>query len=130
MTAQMKEEKEMDSKKYRFEIAHVGINTENAGEAQKTAELLCSLFGFPKRETQGSCFVNEQIEVMKSKFRGTNGHIAVGTDDISGAKKYLESKGLAFDDSTENRDENGNLVSVYLKDEIAGFAFHLVQRKK
>ena len=64
MFVTIKEEKEMDSKKYRFEIAHVGINTENAGEAQKTAELLCSLCGFPKRETQGSCFVNEQIEVM------------------------------------------------------------------
>lgn len=120
----------MDSQleKFHFEIAHVGVNTENAAEAQKAAELLCALFGFPKRETQGSWFVNEQIEVMKSKFRGTNGHIAVGTADIEGAKESLESRGLAFDPATENRGPDGRLLSVYLRDEIAGFAFHLVQK--
>lgn len=116
-------------KKYRFEIMHVGINTNNAEEARKAAERIGGLFGFPLRETKLSFFVNEQIEVMDSNAHGKNGHIAVGTADVQAAKEYLESKGAEFDESTESRDANGKLILIYMKNEIAGFAFHLVQKK-
>lgn len=104
------------------------VNTEKTDDARKTAELLCALSGFPKRETQDSWFINEQIEVMKSQFRGTDGRIAAGTAEIACAKNYLESRGVAFDPATENRSTDGRLGSIYLKDEIAGFAFHPVQK--
>lgn len=112
----------------RFEIVHVGINSDSAAQAEETVNTICALFGFPKKDGEKSLFVNGQIEVMKSNFRGKNGHIAVGTNDVQAAKDYLESKGAAFDASTENRDAQGKLLSVYLKNEIGGFAFHLVRK--
>ena len=48
----------MNVKELGFELAHVGINQENAVEAKATADLLCDLFGFSPRETEGSFFTD------------------------------------------------------------------------
>ena len=119
----------IDLKELGFEMAHIGINQGNAEEASKTAALLSTLFGFSTRETDGSVFVNEQFEVMKSPFLGKNGHVAIRTNDPDKAKAYLESRGIVFNESTANRGPDGRLNTIYFKDEIAGFAFHLVRRK-
>ena len=119
----------MEAKDFNFEMAHIGINQENAEEAKKTAALLNALFGFPTRETDGSIFVNEQFEVMKSPFLGKLGHIAIRTDDPEKARKYLEQKGIKFNESTANYGPDGKLNTIYFAEDIAGFAFHLVRRK-
>ena len=111
-----------------FEVLHVGFNQENETEAEQSAETLKKLFGFEKRETPLSVFSSNQIEIMKKKGAGRLGHIAIGTNDASAAKKYLESKGVKFDDSTASYLPDGRLKLIYLKDEIAGFAFHLLQK--
>ncbi|XOQ44454.1 MAG: 2-dehydro-3-deoxyphosphogluconate aldolase [Clostridium sp.] len=118
----------IDVKDLEFEVAHIGINQDNEEEAKKTAQILYELFGFSCRNTPGSIFVNEQFEIMKTKFLGRLGHIAIRTKDINRAKEYLESKGIAFNEESANRDENGNLMTIYLKEDIAGFAFHLLQK--
>lgn len=114
------------TKEFGFEVIHIGINRSSAAEAQKCADLLLELFGFPETELSASIFSSPKIEIMKGKGAGTLGHIAVGTTDVAAAKRYLESKGVEFDESTSGYTEDGKLKVIYLKQEIAGFAFHLL----
>lgn len=118
----------MDVKELGFELAHLGINQKDAAEGKITAALLCSLFGFSERDTEGSIFVEEQFEVMKKPFLGTLGHVGIRTNNVAKARAYLEQKGIAFDESTAGYGPDGDLRVIYFKDEIAGFAFHLTQK--
>lgn len=111
-----------------FELAHIGINQENAEEAAKTVALLSALFGFSSRETSGSFFVNEQFEVMKRPFLGRLGHIGIRTADAAKARSYLESKGIQMNEDTAAYDDTGKLRLVYFQEDIAGFAFHITQK--
>lgn len=113
---------------FEFEVLHVGINAENEKEALKTAEFLKKLFGFAAKETPVSFFSTDRIEIMKSGGRGKCGHVAVGTGDAAAAKKYLEEKGVEFDEDSAAYLADGRLKLIYLKDDIAGFAFHLIQK--
>lgn len=64
---------------------------------------------------------------MKKQGRGTNGHVAIGTNSVPRAKWHLEQRGFKFvEDSAVVK--NGKLIAIYLEDEIGGFAFHLVQK--
>ena len=96
-------------------------------EAEKTASAFEGLFGWAKDEHTKSVFAGKQIEVMKSKVRGTHGHIGVGTNSVLRAKHFLESQGYKFDESTATY-KNGKLNFIYLQDEIGGFAVHLVNK--
>lgn len=118
----------MEAKDFKFELLHLGINQSGAEEGAATAKLFGELFGFPLRETDGSYFANEQFEIMKKPFRGTLGHFAIGTCDAAGAKKWLESKGIVFDETSAQYDDKGGLKLIYAHTEIAGFAFHLTQK--
>lgn len=112
-----------------FELMHVGINAENEAEASKTAKMFEALFGFEVKEGSSSVFAGQYVEVMKAPFLGKNGHLAIGTNDIARAKAFLERQGFQFDESTLKSDANGKPAAIYLKDEIAGFAVHLLQKK-
>lgn len=109
-----------------FEVMHIGINRSGDAEARQCADLLRELFGFAEKDTPISIFSSPKIEIMKGKGAGTLGHVAIGTDDVAAAKRHLESKGVEFDESTAAYTEDGRLKLVYLKKEIAGFAFHLL----
>ena len=110
-----------------FELEHVGINTDNAGEAEQLALLLCKLFNLEPRHGQKSEFAGNYFECMKSPFLGKNGHIAVATTSVLRAKAYLEGQGFEFDESTAKY-KGTKLNAIYLKDEIGGFAIHLLQK--
>lgn len=110
-----------------LEIAHVGINSENEEEAMKTATLLCRMFGWPLKVGGKSIFAGTAVEVMKMPFRGTNGHIGIRTNFIERAKYYLENQGFQFDPDSANV-KDGQLKAIYLTDEVAGFAIHLMQK--
>lgn len=110
-----------------FRIAHIGINSENEEEAKKTAETLCKLFMLTPDVRSKSIFAGTEFEVMNCQFRGKNGHVAIGCNFPGRARIYFESLGIEFDESTATYDEKGNLKFVYMKDEIAGFAFHIVK---
>ncbi|MEG1407514.1 MAG: keto-hydroxyglutarate-aldolase/keto-deoxy-phosphogluconate aldolase, partial [Ruthenibacterium sp.] len=111
-----------------FEVKHIGLNTANDAEAMQAAKLFETLFGFDIAEGNSSIFVgNRGIEIMKKQGRGKYGHIAVGTNTIERAVAHLQSQGIVFDD-TSRAEKNGKLVAIYLKEEVAGFAVHLVQK--
>lgn len=110
-----------------FELAHIGINCQNASEAEKTADAFDGLFGFTKEIRPNSVFAGTEVEVMKSMGRGAKGHIGISTNSVIRAKNYLEMMGYAFDEDSAKY--NGTeLRLIYLKDEISGFAVHLTQK--
>ena len=119
----------MNREELGLELVHVGINQENPEEALRTVKLLGELFGFPCRETPGSWFVNDQFEVMKEPFLGRHGHIAIAARNTQAAYEYFKSRGVAFAEETAVRFPDGSLNVIYFRDEIGGFAFHLVQKK-
>ncbi|MDR3131122.1 MAG: bifunctional 4-hydroxy-2-oxoglutarate aldolase/2-dehydro-3-deoxy-phosphogluconate aldolase [Treponema sp.] len=113
-----------------FSLAHVGINTQNAGEALKAAGLFEALFGFAPKDGNSSVFAGDGVEIMKSPYLGKNGHIAIAVNSLIRAKAYLERRGAVFNDESAKIGAGGEVIAVYLRDEIAGFAVHLVQKKK
>jgi 2-dehydro-3-deoxyphosphogluconate aldolase/(4S)-4-hydroxy-2-oxoglutarate aldolase len=112
-----------------FELAHVGVNAENAEEAEKAANRFAFIFGMPAKVGNSSVFAGTALEVMKTPYLGKNGHIAVRTNYIERAVNYLSTVlGVEFDESTAKKDAKGALKAIYLKEEIGGFAVHLVQK--
>lgn len=65
--------------------------------------------------------------MMTAHGRGLHGDIAVGVNYAERAVYHLENRGFAFDEASRVYADDGSLKAVYLKDEIAGFAIHLVQ---
>ena len=112
-----------------FELAHLGINASDADASIGAAKTFSSVFNFPLKEGNSSNFAGKGIEVNKSKGLGANGHIAISTNSISRAAAWLEGKGIKVNHETAKKDAKGGLVAVYLRDEIAGFAIHLLQKK-
>lgn len=105
-----------------LEVKHVGINSGDPETAAKHADQLCKLLGWPIKDGNGSVFVGDGFEMMKKPFRGTHGHIAIATNSLKRARWHLERRGFTFDESTASE------KAIYLNDEIAGFALHLLQK--
>jgi len=110
-----------------FHVKHVGINAADKDDAEKTAKLLCGLFGFEYRESTDSFFAGEGIECMKGKFRGAMGHIGIATNNVDRAIAKLAADGVEFEEESRKTDAKGNTKSIYLKGEYCGFALHLMQ---
>ena len=112
-----------------FELAHVGVNAENAEEAEKAANRFAFIFGMSVKTGDSAIFAGTALEAMKSPYLGKNGHIAIRTNYIERAINYLSTVlGVEFDESTIKKDAKGNTRIIYLKEEIGGFAIHLVQK--
>ena len=105
-----------------FELAHIGVNCENEAEAERTAKTLCALFGLEYKAGNSSIFAGKAVECMKAPYLGKNGHIAIGTNNLDRAIYHLSRQGVAFDESTRKP------KAIYLKDELSGFAIHLMQK--
>lgn len=111
-----------------FSLAHVGINCENEAQAEQTAKTLCALFDLEYKPGNSSVFAGSAVECNKAPGRGANGHIAIGTNNVDRAVYHLGLRGVAFDESSRKTDAKGNTKAIYLKDELAGFAVHLVKK--
>lgn len=111
----------------KHQIMHVGINCARREEALGHARMFAELFQVDMQERPASAFTDEgRIEWMYQKGPGLHGHIAVGTDDITGSLKLLEEQGIYPKKGSEIvRGEK--LLGVYLDWEICGFAVHLLQ---
>ena len=108
-------------------VVHVGVNNMDADIARAEAEKLAALLGWPvNRDNPKSLFVGEDFELMKTWYRGTHGHIAIGTGNLERARWHMEQRGFAFDESTATFTPDGRLKFIYLQDEIAGFGIHLL----
>ena len=112
-----------------FSMVHIGINAENEAAALKAANTFSTLFGFESKVGASSIFAGSGVEVMKSPYLGKYGHIAIGTNSIFRAKAFFERRGIEFNGESAKTDDKGNLIAIYFKDEIGGFAVHLLQKK-
>ena len=110
-----------------FELAHVGINCESADESLAVCEELEKAFDFEVKTGNSSNFASTGVEVMKSMYLGKNGHLAVRTNKIETAIAELTKRGFAVDMDTAKY-KGDRMVAVYLKNEIGGFAVHLLQK--
>jgi len=110
-----------------LELRHVGINSGCPEQAMKDAEAIAKLLNWPVKPGNSSVFAGVGFECMKEAGRGRNGHIAIGCNNVARAKWHLERRGFVFDEDSLKL-KNGKPNAIYLKDEIAGFAFHLVQK--
>jgi len=112
-----------------LEFTHMGINNENQAEAERSAKLFEIMFGMPLRQTSKSVFASEEFEFMYGKGPGRCGHIGIRTNFVDRAMAYFKRMGFEFDESTITYDDKtGKPKFVYFKDEISGFAVHLVQK--
>jgi len=111
-----------------FELAHIGINMPDADSALAVSKMFTQMFNFPLKEGNSSNFAGTGIEVNKSIGLGKNGHIAIRTLSIPRAIAYLERKGFVVDLSTAKGPAGGPMVAVYMKEEVGGFAVHLLQK--
>ena len=111
-----------------FELAHVGVNNETAAEAQSGAEKMGEVFRLPIKVGNSSIFAGSAVEFMKTMFYGTKGHIGFKTNSMERAMACLRNSGIEFIEESIRTDDNGKLVSAYLKEEIGGFAVHIVRK--
>lgn len=93
-----------------FEVAHLGMDFQNGKEAEQTVDAFGGLF-----------------KSLRSSYPSRNGEIAIRTNSVSRAVNYLESEGIMFDQATEEY-SNGTLKRIYMKEEIGGYAIHLIQK--
>jgi 2-dehydro-3-deoxyphosphogluconate aldolase/(4S)-4-hydroxy-2-oxoglutarate aldolase len=113
-----------------FQMVHIGINSENAEAAGKAANIFSSLFGFQSITGNSSIFAGDSIEIMKSPFYGKNGHIAIAVNSVLRAMAYFQRRGVEFKSESVKTDSKGNPTVAYFKEEIGGFAIHLVNKKQ
>ena len=111
-----------------FEVGHVGVNLESGDEASATADRYAQIFGFARKDGNSSIFAGSGVELMKSKYLGTMGHIAIKTNSVERAMYHLEQRGAKFNMDSAKKDEKGNIKAIYLDEEFGGFAVHLVQK--
>lgn len=111
-----------------LEIRHIGINCEDEESAKLTADGLGKFLGKKEDDRGGAIFVGTDFEVLKKPYRGKNGHIAVVTDSPDRARFYLEKRGFEFEESTAGYTDDGKLKVVYTKNDIGGFALHLLKK--
>lgn len=109
-------------------LAHVGINCGDAGEAEQTAKALCAIFGFEYKAGNSSDFAGKAVECMKKPGRGTHGHIAIATNSVDRAVYHLGRQGVEFLEDSRVADAKGKTKAIYVKDEVCGFAVHLMQK--
>ena len=110
-----------------YEVAHVGINTEDNAAAQDVAGAFGAAFNFAAKDGNSSVFASTGIEVMKSQYLGKQGHLAVRANQIDIAVADLKKKGFQVDMETAKY-KGDRMIAVYLKNEIGGFAIHLLQK--
>ena len=109
-----------------FEVAHIGINTPDADAAMDVCKAFNDAFDFNVKQGNSSNFASTGVEVMKTMFKGANGHIAIRTNKMIPAIAEMERRGYELDmDSVKDKN---NIKAVYFKKEIGGFAVHLLQK--
>jgi len=112
-----------------LEFTHIGINNDSKEEAEKGAKLFSLMFGMPLRETSKSIFASEEFEFMCQRGPGKCGHIGIKTHFVDRAMAYFARLGFEFDESSITYDDKtGKPKFAYFKDEICGFAIHIVQK--
>jgi len=110
-----------------FHLSHVGFNHSCEEEALGTADQLEKTFHMGYAVGNSSIFSGtKEFELMKRGGRGTHGHIAIGVTDIDRGIRFLQNRGVAVNMDTLVV-KGGKKIAIYLAEEIAGFAYHLMR---
>ena len=110
-----------------FRLAHVGINHDSPEEASQDAKAFCRLFRLQEDVRGDKCtFSGSFVENMNFMFYGTKGHIGFKSNNINRAYHYIKSLGVEINEESIQRNSSGEMTIFYLKDEIGGFAVHIV----
>ncbi|MCR5263568.1 MAG: bifunctional 4-hydroxy-2-oxoglutarate aldolase/2-dehydro-3-deoxy-phosphogluconate aldolase [Clostridiales bacterium] len=115
-------------KMYGFSLMHLGVNCPDEKTARKCAALMTAMFGFEPVEGPGAVFTGGYFEFMKYMYLGEKGHVAIGTNFLDRAMFRFESMGFEFNKDELKYSDKGALRAAYLKDDLFGFAFHLLQK--
>jgi len=110
-----------------YRVAHTGINAGSG--VMDVARFFNGMFGFAVKDGAGSVFAGDSIEAVKNPAPGAHGHIAIATNSIVRAMAHLERSGVVFDYANAKKDADGNVIAIYMQEEILGFAVHLLQKK-
>lgn len=111
-----------------FELAHVGLNCADKGEAVDWAERLNERFPLGVKIGGKSSFLGTAVELMHIPYYGTHGHIGFKVNSPARAKAFFESRGLSVIEESISYDSSGEMKFFYLKDEVGGFALHVVKK--
>lgn len=111
-----------------FSLAHIGINGDSKEEGLATARWFAERFGFQVKEGGRSNFAGTYVECCNQQFPGKFGHIGIFTYSPNRALAYFKAKGIPTREEFKNVDAKGNLVAVYLEEEVGGFAVHIVKK--
>ena len=109
-----------------FRLAHIGINHSSEEEGRKTAQRFCALLGLPAIAHAACTFAGTMVESNYFQGPGEKGHIGIRTSSVSRAVAWLREQGVEFREDYRKYDSAGNLTCIYLKDDIGGFAIHIV----
>ena len=111
-----------------FELIHVGVNCADNDQAARLAKLFCALFDMEYKPGSSAIFAGTAVEFGAGLTHNKH-HIAIATNSIERAVFQLESRGITFDESSKKHDPSGKMVAIYLQDDFAGMAVHLLQKK-
>ena len=111
-----------------FELAHVGFNCGDEQTATTTAETIADAFRLEPRYMNSAVFAGTAVEAVKSNGWGKLGHVGFFTNSIPRAMDYFANKGIELNEDSIKRNKSGEITCIYLKDDIGGFAFHVVAR--
>ena len=109
-----------------LEFAHMGLNNENAEEAEKSISGFSAL-GMEAKRGNSSTFMGPFIEVLPKPYLGKNGHIGFRCFDIERTLSYLGKHGFSVKEETIAKDAKGRIKSCYFNEDASGFAVHLVR---
>lgn len=111
-----------------FELAHVGMNYPDKDAAVDAANQLNERFPLGVKVGGKSTFLGTAVELMHMPYYGTHGHIGFKTNSPERARVYFESRGFAVIEDSITYDNKGNMKFFYLRDEVGGFALHVVKK--
>ena len=109
-----------------MELIHLGINTGGEEDAVQGDRFLSQLLNLPVKESADAIMVGGEFEICKQKKPGKYGHIAIGVNNILRAIRQLSDRGYEID--TPLKDDKGEVKAAYLKQEVCGFALHLLRK--
>ena len=111
-----------------FELAHVGINCGTEDKANDVAQTISEIFRIQPRYMNSAVFAGTAVEAVKSEGWGSKGHIGFYTNSMTRAMAYFDAMGIPLNEASIKYNQNNKISCIYLKDEIGGFAFHVVER--
>ncbi len=113
-----------------FELAHIGINNADRAEAGERAKQVADLFRLPVRPGANSTYAGDALEFMHAGVYGTVGHLGFCTGSAERAMAFFGKRGIDIIGESIRRDERGRVWFFYLREELFGFALHVMNRKR